>query len=513
MVLILGHDAKFRTEPTKEGFTHDWCCWVRGETNTDPSKFIEKVVFHLHSSFPKPKRVVKSPPFEVQESGFGSFDMVIDVYFKNKDEPRMVRYTYDLILPTPEQQTLHAPRHEMLTFQNPPLEFCQKLVLAGGTVKSGPDLKQILSTIPPSSGSGNASKKTKRSTESDGKTKQKQSNSDEPAPKKIKREDETETGRSQSTSVAVKQEKEKASGASMDQKRRQLSGKDPVSALIAEYASDGDSSDSDLDFGSFKSKNSTPSKMPKQATTPVKGGISGNSSDMKRKSSDDVKMKKKEKEETGLSQMPSTPRSRRSTGKEIPSEKKTPEATGEKSKREMKQKPVQKEKRVSTKTEKEGGVKEKEERNRSKDKPSEIVNTVKRRESKRRSISPMKQATDGETKKTKEDSKPDTKVTDSPSNSDSNESDEEGKKQNGHEEESKTQTKETAPPSRLPSADLLLLHRYLNSLQDKTLLQKIVDLVETTGKYTVNEKTFDFDLLQMDNSMLLQLKNLMPNQS
>ena len=462
---------------------------------------------------------MKIPPFEVQESGFGSFDMVIDVYFRNKDEPRMVRYTYDLILPSPEQQTLHAPRHEMLTFQNPPLEFCQKLVLAGGTIKSGPDPKQILSTIPPSSGSGNTPKRVKKTSESEEKeTKQRRSNSGEPSPKKAKKEEETDVGKSQSGSVTVKQEKEKASGVSTDSKRRQLSGKDPVSALIAEYASEGDSSDSDLDFGSFKSKNSSvPVKTPKHSTIPVKGGSSGSSLDMKRKSNDDVKLKKKEKQETGLSHRSSTPRSRRSTGKEIPSETKTPEASGEKTKRETKQKPVQKEKRASTKTEKDSGplgAKEKEERNRSKDKPSEATNAVAKKESKRRSISPAKQRTERETKKAKDDSKPSTKpMVSSSSDSDSDESENEGKKQNGHGEESKAQAKETEPPSRLPSADLLLLHRHLNSLQDKELLQKIVDLVEPTGKFTVNEKTFDFDLLQMDNSLLLELKSLMMNQS
>lgn len=41
---------------TPEGYTHDWELFVRGLDGTDISHFVDKVVFTLHDSFPKPKR-------------------------------------------------------------------------------------------------------------------------------------------------------------------------------------------------------------------------------------------------------------------------------------------------------------------------------------------------------------------------------------------------------------------------------------------------------------------------
>uniref|UniRef100_A0A3B4H6G1 YEATS domain-containing protein n=1 Tax=Pundamilia nyererei TaxID=303518 RepID=A0A3B4H6G1_9CICH len=53
--LELGHRAQVRKKPTVEGFTHDWMVFVRGPEHSNIQHFVEKVVFHLHESFPKPK--------------------------------------------------------------------------------------------------------------------------------------------------------------------------------------------------------------------------------------------------------------------------------------------------------------------------------------------------------------------------------------------------------------------------------------------------------------------------
>lgn len=60
MKLELGHRAQVRKKPTVEGFTHDWMVFVRGAEHSNIQHFIEKVVFHLHESFPKPKRGKKT---------------------------------------------------------------------------------------------------------------------------------------------------------------------------------------------------------------------------------------------------------------------------------------------------------------------------------------------------------------------------------------------------------------------------------------------------------------------
>ena len=64
-----------------ENFTHRWICYVRGIGNEDLSYLIEKVVFHLHSSFQNPIKEIYKPPFEIQEVGWGEFEILIRIHF------------------------------------------------------------------------------------------------------------------------------------------------------------------------------------------------------------------------------------------------------------------------------------------------------------------------------------------------------------------------------------------------------------------------------------------------
>ncbi|XP_052008103.1 protein AF-9 isoform X1 [Xyrauchen texanus] len=130
--LELGHRAQVRKKPTLEGFTHDWMVFVRGPEHSNIQHFVEKVVFHLHESFPKPKRVCKDPPYKVEESGYAGFILPIEVYFKNKEEPKKVRFDYDLFLHLEGHPPVNHLRCEKLTFNNPTEEFRKKLFKAGG---------------------------------------------------------------------------------------------------------------------------------------------------------------------------------------------------------------------------------------------------------------------------------------------------------------------------------------------------------------------------------------------
>ncbi|XP_075759279.1 protein ENL isoform X1 [Pelodiscus sinensis] len=132
--LELGHRAQLRKKPTTEGFTHDWMVFVRGPEQCDIQHFVEKVVFRLHESFPKPKRVCKEPPYKVEESGYAGFIMPIEVYFKNKEEPKKVCFTYDLFLNLEGNPPVNHLRCEKLTFNNPTKEFRRKLIKAGGVM-------------------------------------------------------------------------------------------------------------------------------------------------------------------------------------------------------------------------------------------------------------------------------------------------------------------------------------------------------------------------------------------
>ncbi|XP_048736078.2 protein AF-9-like isoform X2 [Ostrea edulis] len=130
----LGHRAAVKKIPSPEGFTHDWTVYVRGPENCNISYFIEKVVFNLHASFHNPKRVLTEPPYAVQEQGYAGFELPIDIYFKNKEDPKKIRFKYDLFLKLEDCPPVNHIRCEKLTFQNPTDEFKKKLLKAGGVL-------------------------------------------------------------------------------------------------------------------------------------------------------------------------------------------------------------------------------------------------------------------------------------------------------------------------------------------------------------------------------------------
>lgn len=131
----IGHSASRKTKPSKEGFTHDWELFVRGCDGNEIGHFVEKVVFNLHESFPKPKRVIKEPPYTVKEAGYAGFVLKIDIYLKNRDEPKKVTFEYDLDL-----QPIKKQLNE-ITIQNPADDFKRKCLKGGGVLQSTNDYK------------------------------------------------------------------------------------------------------------------------------------------------------------------------------------------------------------------------------------------------------------------------------------------------------------------------------------------------------------------------------------
>lgn len=125
----IGHEASMKPRTTPEGYTHDWELFVRGPDGCDITHFVDKVVFTLHESFPKPKRVIKEPPYVVKEQGYAGFILPIEIYFKNKgDEPKKKAFSYDLDL-----QSYKLQREECV-ITNPSDDFKRKLLKGGGTL-------------------------------------------------------------------------------------------------------------------------------------------------------------------------------------------------------------------------------------------------------------------------------------------------------------------------------------------------------------------------------------------
>ena len=76
--------------------------------------------------------MIKEPPYQVSESGYGSFNMAIEVFFRNKDDLKFQRFEYDLLLPNAQDPPINQLRSETLTFQIPNEEFKGRLVKGGG---------------------------------------------------------------------------------------------------------------------------------------------------------------------------------------------------------------------------------------------------------------------------------------------------------------------------------------------------------------------------------------------
>ncbi|KAI5180993.1 YEATS domain-containing protein 4 [Nematocida sp. AWRm80] len=70
--------------------THKWKVYVRGYKNQDLSYFIRSVTFKIHETFANPTRTVTTPPFEVEEYGWGEFTIQGRIYFTDIHEKPVV---------------------------------------------------------------------------------------------------------------------------------------------------------------------------------------------------------------------------------------------------------------------------------------------------------------------------------------------------------------------------------------------------------------------------------------
>ncbi|XP_023244936.1 protein ENL [Copidosoma floridanum] len=130
--LECGDTSSLRSKKTSDGFTHDWKVWIKGANDAPIHHYIDKVVFNLHETFPKPKRVIKEPPYCLTESGYAGFEIPIQVYLKNRNEPKRFDILYNLNLDTSTPTVSHRSLHNEIIV-NPTEEFRKKL-LKGGAV-------------------------------------------------------------------------------------------------------------------------------------------------------------------------------------------------------------------------------------------------------------------------------------------------------------------------------------------------------------------------------------------
>ncbi|KAE8631910.1 hypothetical protein XENTR_v10001355 [Xenopus tropicalis] len=537
--LELGHRAQLRKKPTTEGFTHDWMVFVRGPDQYDIQHFVEKVVFRLHDSFNRPKRVCKEPPYKVEESGYAGFILPIEVYFKNKEEPKKVCFTYDLFLNLEGNPPVNHLRCEKLTFNNPTKEFRKKLLKAGGVMvmpegaetvsRPSPDYP-MLPTIPLSAFSD--PKKTKPSHGS------KDGNKDSgkiSKPHKVTKEH-RERPRKDSESKSKESEQNKQVKESSSSSRKPVENK-PLKEEKAPLKA------------AFKEQKLN-LKEPKLENMSPKGGPPDVKSSNKRPPNTDSPKSSSKKPKKGISKGLSVS----GTSPRGPPNPTTTSSSSYPEKKPVKEKPGGKPERPKTEneakkpTEAEDSDSDEEGSSKSESVPSSPSNSSSSSDSTSESdFEPPQNHSQGPLRSMVEDLQSEESDDDSScgdeavlknkmsnrdsrmslSDSDSDSSD-----------DSCAPSRGPAPVQKMPPAnnkntgrrspepctksdkmlkkgvydkaytdELVDLHRRLMALRERNVLQQIVNLIEETGHFNVTNTTFDFDLFSLDETTVRKLQS------
>lgn len=82
----------FGKKREEDGHTHQWTVYVKPYYNEDMSGYVKKVHFKLHESYANQNRIVVKPPYEISETGWGEFEIVIKIHFHDPNERPVTMY-------------------------------------------------------------------------------------------------------------------------------------------------------------------------------------------------------------------------------------------------------------------------------------------------------------------------------------------------------------------------------------------------------------------------------------
>ena len=108
-------------KPTKKGeVTHDWDFRIKDSKDGDMRHYVEKIVIKLPKTFAEPVKEFTKPPYVVRESGYGNFEINVDIYFKgikSKDPAKKTQMKYSLFL-SPSLEALSSGKNDNLKREN-----------------------------------------------------------------------------------------------------------------------------------------------------------------------------------------------------------------------------------------------------------------------------------------------------------------------------------------------------------------------------------------------------------
>ncbi|XP_061712709.1 YEATS domain-containing protein 4 [Cydia pomonella] len=144
--IVYGNIARyFGKKREEDGHTHQWTVYVKPYANEDMSNYIKKVNFKLHESYANPNRIVTKPPYELTETGWGEFEIVIKLHFHDPNERPVTLYHILKLFQSPASEgapptvgrALVSESYEEIVFQEP-TQLMQHLLTTVKPVTNGP---------------------------------------------------------------------------------------------------------------------------------------------------------------------------------------------------------------------------------------------------------------------------------------------------------------------------------------------------------------------------------------
>lgn len=135
--IVYGNVAtSFGKKREEDGHTHKWNVYVKPYNNEDMTAYVKKVHFKLHESYANPNRILTKPPYEVTETGWGEFEVVIKLYFHDPTERPVTLYHILKLFQSPvvdgeisaqdAKKVLVSESYEEIVFQEPTqlMQYC-----------------------------------------------------------------------------------------------------------------------------------------------------------------------------------------------------------------------------------------------------------------------------------------------------------------------------------------------------------------------------------------------------
>ena len=135
-------DPEDRPKDIPVDHTHKWKVFVKGVNGQDISHWCRRVQFKLHETYPNSMRSVDQAPFEVEETGWGEFEIAIKLYFVPESGEKPAQfwhrlllhpYTGDIEAQKENRDMIKSVCYEEIVFSEPVEAFYD--ILTGGSGK------------------------------------------------------------------------------------------------------------------------------------------------------------------------------------------------------------------------------------------------------------------------------------------------------------------------------------------------------------------------------------------